>query len=150
MEDDFLPITLASILPRFFTPHVKAVCSLMSEKTSTGRCENLRKGRYLKDNSCEHPKIPNVVCLMAYYNRSTLTIRDAADGSGEQSGTGRPGGSSNGSSRITVWVILQNIINRHDISHPSHFPLTSRCCRLSHGFIAPRPLYTGPLCPTME
>jgi hypothetical protein len=25
----------------------------------------------------------------------------------------------------------------------------SRCrCRLSHGFIAPRPLYTGPLCPT--
>jgi hypothetical protein len=21
-------------------------------------------------------------------------------------------------------------------------------CRLSHGFIAPRPLYTGPLCPT--
>jgi hypothetical protein len=23
-------------------------------------------------------------------------------------------------------------------------------CRLSHGFIAPRPLYTGPLCPTLE
>jgi hypothetical protein len=29
--------------------------------------------------------------------------------------------------------------------------LASRCrCRWSHGFIAPRPLYTGPLCPTVE
>jgi len=126
MEDDLLPITLASIQHRFFTSEMEAVCSfVLSEKTLTGRCEIPRKGPYFNDNSHEHLKIQIFKCFMVHYNQSTLTIRAAADGSGEESGTCRPWGSSNGSSRITVWVILQIIINRHDMSHPSHFPLTS-------------------------
>jgi hypothetical protein len=117
---------LPPIQPRFFTPHVEAVCSsVLSEETSIVRCENPRKGHSFKDNSHEHLKIQIFKCFMVHYNQSILTIRVAADGSGEQSGTCRPWGSSNGSSRITVWVILQNISNRHDISHLSHLPLTS-------------------------
>lgn len=37
----------------------------------------------------------------------TLTSSCSLVGSGDRSGTGRPGGSSKGSSRITVWFILQ-------------------------------------------
>jgi hypothetical protein len=70
-------------------------------------------------------KIQIFKCFMVHYNQGTLTIRAEGDGSGEQSGTCRPYGSSNGSSRITVWVILYNIIKRHHMSHLSHFPLTS-------------------------
>lgn len=36
-----------------------------------------------------------------------LTSSCSLVGSGERSGTGRPGGSSKGSSRMTVWLILQ-------------------------------------------
>lgn len=37
----------------------------------------------------------------------TLTSSCSLVGSGDRSGTGRPAGSSNGSSRITVWLILK-------------------------------------------
>jgi len=91
MEDDFLPVTLASIRPRLFTPHVEAGCScVLSEKSSTGRCENPRKGHYFNEKSHEHLKIQIFEHFMVHYNQSTLTIRVAADGSGEQSGTCRP------------------------------------------------------------
>jgi hypothetical protein len=39
-------------------------------------------------------------------------------------------------------VLLPKLWNR--------WPFKILVVRLSHGFIAPRPLYTGPLCPTLE
>jgi hypothetical protein len=88
----------------------------LTDEASTGRCGNPRKGHYLNDNNPEHLKTKISECFAVHYNHSVLTIRAAADGSGEQSGTGRPRGSSNGSSRITVWVILQNIIKSADMT----------------------------------
>jgi hypothetical protein len=40
-------------------------------------------------------------------------------------------------------------INAHPVGKTLSF-LSLKKIRLSDGFIAPRPLYTGPLCPTLE
>jgi hypothetical protein len=94
MEDDFLQVTLASTRPRFFTPDVEAVCSsVLSEKFWTGSCEGhyfKDNSQYFKDNSHKDLNIQIFECFTVHYNQSTLTIRVAADGSGEQSGTCRP------------------------------------------------------------